>query len=165
MTRAAFNRVLWSLGLVALTLGTAIYFLCRPDPPLLIGLWLGHGGAGYCGSAGALGSLPSALHALGFTSLLAACWNGTRLALAISGLFWFAGNALWEWSCAVDFPWPQIRMRVVEWLFMQPGLVHACTADPMDVFAAAAGAAVPLFLRFALCSTSHAHLARGHQRS
>ena len=165
MSRANFNGILWGLGLIALALGMAFYFFCRINPPLFFRFWMSHGDIYNCGALRSLSSLPSGLHAFGFTCLLGACWGGTRLALLSSAIFWFASNGLWEWACDVDFPWPQLRMHVVEWLFMRPGLVHACTADWMDVFSAAVGAALPIFLHSAICSNSEGTIFNQPKRS
>lgn len=158
MKQARFNSLLWALGFTALAIGTAVYFVCRPNPPLMIRIWLGYRGMAHCGNPHTVASLPSCLHALGFTCLLGASWGGGRLALLMSGAFWFVANALWEWACDVNFPWTQMRMRAVQWLFRHPELVHTCTTDVMDIFAAAVGAALPilLYLVFSLASYGRA---------
>lgn len=155
MKQARFNSLLWALGFAALAIGTAVYFFCRPNPPLLIRIWLGYRGMAHCGNLPAVASLPSCLHALGFTCLLGASWGGGRVALLVSGTFWFVANALWEWACNVDFPWAQMRTRAVQVLLGRPELVHSCTTDVMDIFAAAVGAAFPILLYLVLCSASY----------
>lgn len=154
MNQARFSGILWGLGLAALALGMVVYFYCRPNPPLFFHLWMSHGGTAKCGQLRALNSLPSGLHAFGFTCLLGACWGGTRLALLFSAVFWFASNGLWEWACDVNFPWSHVRIQLVEWVFMRPDFLHTCTADLTDVFAAAIGAAIPVLLHFAFFSLS-----------
>ena len=95
-------------------------------------------------------SLPSGLHAFGFTCLLGACWGGSRAALLCSGTFWFLCNALWEWACDASFPWPDSRYHLVEWVLLRPGLTHTCTADWTDVTYAAIGAMLPAAVAFAI---------------
>jgi len=152
MQQTKFTTILWGAGLVSLALGMAVYLACRSEPPFLIFLWTNHNNLYDCGGIEVMNSMPSALHAVGFTCLLGASLGGTRLALIVSGIFWFTTNALWEWACNVNFPWPHIRRQVVEWFLIQPGLVHACTSDLTDVFAAAVGAALPIALHIAFVS-------------
>lgn len=150
MSRRRFTALLWCLGAGSLLLGIAFYGLCRAQPPLFLQLLSLHSSAPRCGASPALGALPSLLHAFAMTCLLAALWGGGRVALVASGLFWFALNALGEWTCATEFASAQARISLTRWLFLQPDLAPTCSFDLADVIAAAVGAALPVAVHMSL---------------
>jgi len=149
VTPHQFNSLLRVLGLTALVVGALLYLVWRAQAPWLLS-GLDYGLKHAVKKPDFMQSLPSGLHAFGFTCLLGACWGGSRWALAAAGLLWFLANSLWEWACHSSFPWPALRVRFVGWLLLNPGLPHECTYDKNDIIFAGIGAVVPSLLQFIL---------------
>lgn len=131
-----YSLTLAIVGVLTLALCVLIYAISRDVSPWFFSIWTD----GPYGQTAPLVSLPlwlpSAAHAFGCTCLLAVCWRGTSFALFVSGFFWFAANALWEWFCHSSVEWAQ---RVLSMFSI------TCTFDTDDILAAGLGAFAPLF--------------------
>lgn len=121
---------------LALLLGALLYRACRPGLPWLLD-WLG-GGSAPVGCPGPLGGWwPSALHAFAFTCLLGVAMGGARRIALGAGAFWVSVAVLAELACLGG------TLYGSRALF--PGGL-GCRADPLDVLAATAGAALAIVL-------------------